>query len=769
MYDSTTKWFVLFLFVACVGLSFACSGDEDVEFNGDDAGVDADVDGGGDGVDRPSGEVEEVFSGEPLQVDDARREQAREDYEQLDKDELDEMPPDELYDVYNEFVLTHFGPANQPLITEYTGEVLDFRVDADWVHASRNSATIAFETTLPAIGYVEYSKQAQDLSESSDESERYYFNQIHHLRDLDPDTTYYYRLVARGDDGETIASTTRSFETESEPEITEIPGDLSGPPYRLTEDDTTYLVTEDIGADATALIVEASGVTIDLNGHTVVYADDPDSSADPGDGQEAHSGIWASSSDVSDVTIVNGRLEEGQPGNESSSDGGFNPIYLSSVTDINIAGVSMDYQAAQLHALLLRYPSGEVRLRHNRFTDRGYEILDRHGSGGGRPLRIIADDPQPGEVDDFEVDHNLVTRTRQNGLMRAPVMRDNEVYVDSWATNSFAIQPFSRDDQKAGEIRRNKLFLTGYNAIGFGWAHLDLLIEDNLVQMEAVATDDRRYTESWGEQDTTSAFRITNYGDGGQVRDNLVYRDNVVLGRARGEGVVRGSMFYTDTNIEETLFEGNFVHITAEDDESLDATPVVGQGVFDNREDHQPAYYVDNVLASNVANVRFGDDYGRGDRHTFIDTTFRRVGDHPDYHTIVFDGGFHSTRHELIDPVFEGGASYDDVWWRRTSNLSYYTVSWSLTVQGEPGESVTITDVDDEQVFSGELDDEGQLEESLQAVTIRPEEWEEGGDQFEVQQRRSHQEIVHTPHEVTVGSESKSVEMESPQTVEFGQ
>lgn len=740
--------------------------------SGPDAGADADIDSDtdtGNGEEgRPSGEVAEVVMGDALDVDEARADAARDVFEELDKSDLEEgFSPAELYEVFNEFALTHFGVANQPLVEEFTGDLLDFKPDGDWTHISKNSASVAFETTLPVRGYIEYGTDEEALDESTEESERYFFNQLHHLSDLEAETTYYYRLVARGDDGETIISHTRSFTTEDGSDWTAVPGDLDGPPYRLDDSSTTYYLSEDLSAPRTALVVEGTDITVDLNGHTVVYGDDELGGVDENDAEESASGIWGRTGELSDIRIVNGQLSEGHVGNQSTSNGGLNPIYLSGVDDIEIAGVSMDYHAAQIHALFLRYPSGRVHLHHNRFTDRGFEILDRHGSGGGRPLRIIASDPDEGEMDDFELNHNLVARTRQNGLMRAPLMRNNEVFVDSWSTNSFAMQSFSREGFDAGTMSENKIFLTGYNAYGFGWAHQGYFVEGNLVQMEGVSSDDRRYYENWGEMDAMAAFRITNYGDGGQPREDLTYRDNVVVGRARGEGIMRGTMFYTDESIENTTFERNFVHVGAADDVAIEATPVVGQGVYANRDDHLPAYYVDNRLVSNVANVRFGDDYGRGDRHTFVDTTFVRDGDHPDYHTFVFDAGFDSNRHQVINPTFEGGASYDDVWWRRTSVFSYYSVGWSLDISGEADASVVINDVDGEEVFSGELDEDGELSVPLIALTIRPAEWEPGTDGFEVQERFSHQEIEHTPHEVIVGGESETVEMDERTAIEF--
>lgn len=731
----------------------------------DNVGEDANGHHGENDDERPSGMVAEVYDGEPLDVDEERIETARQEFRDLDKSELEEgFSPEELYGVFNEFALTHFGPENQPLIEEYTGELLDFVPDGEWMYVSRNSAAVAFQTTLPVRGYVEYGSDESQLDEETEESERYFFNQLHHLTGLEPDTEYHYRLVARGDDGETIASHTRSFTTEAGSDWTDVPGELDGPPYRLDESGTTYVLTEDITAERTALIVEGgtTDVTIDLNGHTITHADSEVDGAD-GTASDSASGVFARSSSISGIEIVNGHITEGRPGNLGGNyNGGLNAVYLGGLTDAEIAGLSMSYNAAETQGMHLRYLDGRLRIHHNSIVDRGFEVRDRHGIGGGRAIYLVADDPEEGEVHDFSIEHNLLARTRQMGFSSAPVVRQNEVYIDSWSTNSFGLHPESN-----GEMVGNKLFLTGYNPYGFGWAGSDLLVEDNLVQMEGVATGERRYFEDWGEMDAMAAFRITNYGDGGDERNDLVYRDNVVVGRARGGGIMRGTMFYSDYTIEDTSFENGFVHVVADDDDSLDTSAVVGQGVFSTRDEgHLPVYYRDGEFASNVANVRFGDSYGRGDNHVFVNPTFRRVGDHPEYATFVFDNGFYSEHHEIIDPVFEGGAAYDDVWWRRTGSVSHYTISWTLTVQAAASEEVTIEDVDGREVFAGTIGEDGELEVPLSAVTIRPEDFEEG-DTFEVNDSRSHQEIWHTPHQVTVGDDMETVEMEEARSVSF--
>lgn len=740
---------------------------------GNDAGGDGgDVDASGNDPQRPGGLVAEVWSEAPLAIDDARRDAARQAYQALDKDTLaDGFDPDAFYEVFNEFALTHFGPFNQPLLEVHTGQTVDFLASGAWHYASRSSATVAFETTRPVIGWVEWGTSPEALNAQSEASERPTFLQIHHLRELPTDTTIYYRWVGRDVTGETIASVVHELQT-SDPapaeDLIELPGTLEGPPYRLDQSGATYLLTEDLSGTQSAVVqIVASDITLDLGGHTITYGEGSIASTDAGHAEQAASGVWARSNEVSGVRVLNGRIIEGGVGNSgASSSGGLHGVYLSGVSDVELAGLDIAYQAAQIHAVHLRYPEGEVEVHHNRFKDRGYVITNRHGSGGGRPVQITDTSQNHASPNAYALHHNLVLRTRQNGLRQANTITDNEIYVDSWSTNSFAIQPHSAPDTVAGKVLRNTIFMSGYHSIAVSWAHLDLEVAENLVQMEGVRTESRRYFESWGDMDSLNGFRITNYGSGGQVRHNLAYRDNLIVGRARSGGIMRGTELFSDATITETHCEGNLIDIRAVDEVTLDAAPVVTQGVHDTRPDHQPTYYVDNHLRSNVALVRFGDSYGRGNRHTFINPRFEKVGDHPDFATFIFDGGYESYDHLLIDPIFEGGAAVDDVWWRRTSKRSYYSVAYTLIVEGEAGATVQIDDVDGERVFEGSLDEAGRLEVPLMQMTIRPAEWEEGVGGA-VGQVRDHQTILHTPHRVQVGEEVREVVMDSRKNMTF--
>ena len=166
---------------------------------GSDASVGPSADAGAAGIRDPyvpSDDIAETRADSPEPMTDPEREQARAAYEALSATELEAgFVPDDLYGIFNRFALAYFGARAQPLLYEKFGEVLDFVASGSWLHASRNSATVAFQTTLPVKGWVEYGTSA-GLGQTTAASERFFFTQVHHLRGLQADATYHYRSAA---------------------------------------------------------------------------------------------------------------------------------------------------------------------------------------------------------------------------------------------------------------------------------------------------------------------------------------------------------------------------------------------------------------------------------------------------------------------------------------------------------------------------------------------------------------------------------------------
>lgn len=648
-------------------------------------------------------------------------------------------PPAEVYGTFNRFCKAHFGAEKEPLIYGKSGAKLKFKEEGYWKHVSQTSAVIAWETNLPARSAVAYGS-SKDLSKQTTPSERPFYNHVHYLTDLKPGTTYSFRPVAKDERGNTVKGRITRFTTRAQPDVIPIPGELDGPPYELSSADSTYVLTEDISADGTTINIKAPGVTLDLGGHTVVYHNN-----DPPDGTHVH-GIKNLRNNQ--VTIVNGTIREGR-----SSGSKNNAIYMLSSEDIRIAGVTVDYHSTQTSGIRLRYCGGRLTVHHTVFLDRGTRILDRHGSAV-RSLLLQGVDSKR-----LHWHHNLVKRTRQMGLPGGYPSEHNEIYVDSWSVNSFA-----QHVGNGARVRNNRIFGTGVNPLGVGWSDWDYVVEKNLIQFTGIDTGDHRYKEEWGEQDALGGFRITDYDDGKTERNNLLYKDNLILINARGGSQARGTQFWASPNQSNVRLTGGTIKVEAEDRKTNRVGAVVTHGERDAQ--NQPVVYKDATLKSNLAIIRFGDEYGRGWNHHFRRCKLRRTGEDERFHTFVFDGEYTGQDHVLLDCDFGRGTAWDDVLWYRTGTDSHYTVKWTLTLRTPPNAEVKIIDAQGETAFKGATGEDGRLDVPLtQGIVGRPddENWREPSTNTDITHRTPHRvKVLHRGQTV-----EKTVRMTEPQTLDL--
>ena len=736
------------------------------------------------------------------------------------------VSPRSIETIFNNFALSHFGAKHAAQVNELWGNELKImdEVDSLWSHISETSAAFAWSTNLPAISHIEYGVD-QTLGLTTQVSSRYFYNHLHYLTDLLPDQTYYYQWVSLDENGEKHYGELEHFITATPANVIRIPDDLEDKtlPYILEQPNTTYLLTQDINANAGAMIIKAAPITLDLGGHTINYAMQTLSSApDETNIQDPNnSGIGITrdfyyygyekleKDQAGTLKIINGKILQGDADNIGSSKGRLNPVLINNQKDIEIAGLSLKFHSPQSAGLFLRYASGEVNIHHNIFDDNGSAILDRHGGGGARSLQFTYG---LDEGNDFNVHHNLVKRTRQNGIGSARRIHHNEIYVDSWSTNSFAIQPTGgalnpsdvdkyapRTVSKFGgaSVHNNKIFLTGHHAIGIAWSTKAARVHDNFIHMEGINAGKNRWYEAFGDNNSLNGLRMTSYGQGGYYRDDLQFFNNVIVGNARHGSNVRGTELFSDSEIYNTVVSHSNMTINDEDPSNdgynaqrkvvssinvqgvtkktnpalilRDKIQVEKEGKLVNCDDlplldksslwcilsdderkqlsHQTITYDHLILSSNTANIRFGDYYGVGDNALLTNVIFKKVGNNPNYHTIVFDGGYWSDGHVIRDAIFEEGTAYDDVFWRRTGSYSAYSIEWTLSITPQEGDgSIEIFDKNDDVVFEGRCNGEP-LRVPLKQSEIRPLGYLEhngSGDSHK------HEELMHTPHKVII-------------------
>ena len=146
-----------------------------------------------------------------------------------------------------------------------------------WTYVSETSAIIYWQLddiSKSANSFIEYGK-TESLGRHTAMTKKPRWAHLHRLKGLEPDVTYYYRMVSVDPiSNNRTESEILKIKPEKKENAIRIPGDMTGPtPYILDKTDAFYLLTEDIRAEGTAIEIAATGVTLDLDGHTVVFGD----------------------------------------------------------------------------------------------------------------------------------------------------------------------------------------------------------------------------------------------------------------------------------------------------------------------------------------------------------------------------------------------------------------------------------------------------------------------------------------------------------------
>ncbi|MEX0774813.1 MAG: hypothetical protein WD042_03760 [Phycisphaeraceae bacterium] len=633
-----------------------------------------------------------------------------------------------VYQNFNQFCLDHFGALKEELTYALPGQSFKLIDTGSWTHVSESSACLAWETNLPANSYVEYGPTIAYGSKTAIHERPFYLH-IHYLKGLEPGTTYHYRLVATDERGQQITTDDHTLTPKRTAGVVYIPGNLTGPPYVLDQADTTYVLTQDLHCPTSGLAITARNVTVDLNGHTITYNDDPDKKENV-DGRafgalaaSGSQGVRVGYSGQGGARLYNGTIIQGKGGGGN----GFVPILFRGA---EIAGVTLIYHGSQVTGI-----DNEARdVHHNVILDCGEELTNRHQGvfaikAGGSPH------------------HNLIKRTRQNGIAGTSnaKVNYNEIYVDSCSTNSFGINFYK---STKSEAQGNRIFGRGYLAIGIGTVSegvADIKVADNFIHLQAHAPDTR--WNEYGAQSGAYGLRVTWGGK------NIEYSHNVVVTKARDGGMARGIWFCPGQAIENVVFRDNTIK-TLQDDKSSKWGAIVISG--EDSPEVKPGLFINNTVIADFCHVRLAEEYGTGNNARFVGNRFIRAGNNAAYATIRC--GFwtpDSTGSVFLDTICEppeGGADLNKVVWEGTGKREY-GIAWTLTVKTSPGAAVTILDKNQKETFRGAAGADGVAKAELVGRMQRP----DGPEDL-------------TPFAVTVvkdgQSTSKQVTLTQPATLE---
>lgn len=547
------------------------------------------------------------------------------------------------------------------------------QISEQWASPSETSAVIFWQTDEPATSYVEYSTDTSYSMQSTLQGANWlngegYHTHFHILAGLQRNTQYHYRLVSTNDQGETTTSSDMTFSTQDYPSKVQVPGALSGPPYVLDQANTVYVLTQDMIIDQRAFEITASGVTFDLDGHKIIY-NDAHSGMDNSDWSYLRDNSWLGVYvDGDSVTLKNGMIEQGA-GNDDASEAciGFNPIYVAGSTNAEFSGLKIRYSGAQVCGIMFHWGGEGSRIHHNFFDDKGTVVLNRH------EMTKAIMSPRGNNV---RIDHNLINRTRQGGVIfndgSNAEYDHNEIYIDSWDTNSYGI--WMGGGSYDFNVHDNRIFATGYHSVGIGTTGGGEGHEIYRNNIKMYAREPEPRTTEYGALSSMNGFRMTwSRGVG------IEYHDNNVEIHAQDGGTCRGTWFYqySDVPMQLQFYDNNISTYSADANSECCGLKPVGN----NDLNQYTVNYNNNRITSDSCNVGLGDDYGYAHNTLFDSNTFIREGSNSYYNTIqVGYGNAGFQNHVFRDTVLQNGASLRSVNWICGNGPCSFSAEWTLRV-----------------------------------------------------------------------------------------
>jgi hypothetical protein len=574
------------------------------------------------------------------------------------------------------------------------------KLSEQWVLASETSAVIYWQTENRSGSRVEYGRtkacrMKTTTSGVSQVTGLPHWTHFHRVTGLEPGREYFFRMVCLGTDGKEVRSERKTFATKRLKGVVRLPDDLGEGPYVLDRKDATYVLTKDLTLPLGGLEIRAAGITLDMDGHTLVYNDKaaarPAEWSERAYKSEGHDfGINVTAR--GHVRVLNGVIRQGRGNSAGTAVGvGCNPLY-SRGGSVELAGVEVVWAGRDISGLFFHWQGGS-HVHHCVMEDKGSGITNRH-----QAISTI-DGNAWGSYH-----HNLVKRTRQQGLMGAARALHNEIYVDSCATNAFGIVGSARSPQPV-EIAHNRIIGIGEHPVGIAMFKAykpGTAVHHNLVEVKCTRSGrEYGYTGS-------ACFRTTWGADNLDVHENTfiahadVYGGKVAKARAVWVGLPRFTPKGAKEEIADArgIFRGNYVAALGRKGAKAGGLCVVCLNQSPN------LIFLDNTVVSTWGNVLLGDEYGHsGGYPKFVGNTFRRAGKQKDYYTIRHDYARRPGTGVFLANRYEDGAAEDSV---RLQDAGRIVMQASVCISVKdgkgaliPGAEVAILDKLGQEVFKG--------------------------------------------------------------------
>ncbi len=450
-----------------------------------------------------------------------------------------------------------------------------------WSYVSETSAVLYWQTPDMAdqrLGLVEYGPTAKlGLASSGPDEPRW--AHLHFLSGLESGKTVYCRMVLIDSLGRRTESEILELHPARRENAIRVPEEVAGPPYLLDRPGATYILTRDITVNGTAFEIRGADVTLDLDGHTVVFGNDT--------AEQVYGVRFAN---TAPAVLCNGRIVQGARSRE----------YSAAVTSrkrphpLEIFGIQTDVHGK------CAYPAdfsalSDSKIHHNHFYSRTTELESRHYPGNALLLAYISAESQFIHIHD-----NLFTEGCHRGLHlrdggRGRIEADhNDIRHHQQYVNGYALIPC-----QGADIHHNLITSTGrsihLNAGGVkvhdnridtrGHVHLDDLpagsrpFQLNKIELHGIKFEGRNARDC---QVYNNFVRITQFppADSGGYGDPVNKRRNGVYVRSSADSLAGGRLFDSRARWEKDRWKGYRVRysessppvlITGNDSTSLSA------------------------------------------------------------------------------------------------------------------------------------------------------------------------------------------------------
>jgi hypothetical protein len=519
-----------------------------------------------------------------------------------------------------------------------------------------------------------------------------------------PNASGSYTVGVKVTDAATIAqSTTKAFSLY----VASAPSTGSGQPITkcgvLNTAGMTYVLQNDVSSAGTCFSIQASGITLDLNGKTVTYATSDSSTKRFGVlGIECYDPAATGNpcgAPFENFTLKNGKIVQGAAGAPFSDAIRFGS---GSAKGLQINDVDITISGDSARALYTRYAKGGANIFRNTIHSNVRTIQSRHQLDG---VAIKMEGDNTSGIAPVLVHDNTILGSAQGGIiLSAPYSKiyNNNISLNSYYTNDFCVYAWSPNL----EVYNNTCDNTQGTSMGRG-IHIasgGARIHDNVIKVRELARN-----AEYNGCVVGGAYGIQFEG---ATTNNEVYRNSVTAIASECEAATLrvSNMPNTVSNVvRDNEFTAIRVGTSTKAAVGFSSAKALG-GITIQRNVFTTDGWALYIPWDGASDVKW------------IDNQFA-IGTNPDptgWHLFKFQNASSSTALMMQDPNFTSGASWCSkgvtIGFNGWGGAEEYLLAWSTTIKvvnGSgavvPGAAVSITDAKGSAVFSGTTDANGNV------------------------------------------------------------